>query len=866
MTLESGYLGSINVTQVTTPGSQVSRIPVVSPNGEPEFISWAENSWAEELMLSDGNFRFLKGGVAQGRGVDSSFDLALSNNVTILTLLRVRNVTSYASPVAKAAGAAYPNNGWNSHIAPITSTTGKYTRLDIGAGFVNLTGNNTTGVLDRNWHWDALTLSVASDTVTANSWLDAKKTTANIQSAAGASLFNTNNFIAQAALNDLACVIIFSRVLSEVEILNIMSGVTLPKTVPGLLAYYKMNEGTGVGSSCIDHSGNGHNLLYSTPVWETFKGFNTNVIVDSSKWSLGTNWSATEATSISKSVSSIASATYPLTGITIGSKIRFKCKVVSAVGGSGLSIYIGSTAYVRTYSVGPANYNVVLIAKASNITFATLSGTTDVVITDISVELLEGGESGQPYVLRKQLSPTNWYSRNPSTNSMASLQGSIGFNSAASVVLPNNSNYWFSGNIAMSGWIKTNKDYSSSGIVTYLPFIYGANALFQPTIEAGGKNFVVTVGNNSTINTVTIVLPIGIQHNTWFHYAISIAGSNISLYLNGVFIKEDTLTTTFDNTVAQAIPTLHNSTTQRWIGRSIRLFNRSISATEVEDLFQLDSINNRTGLIGEWLFNEVGGAGATDTSVVGNNIASISSIIPRYLDSPYALPRLKRVGKQLKHKIADVLITTPVDLGTALNNVNFFTLSMWAKFTPASSGYGVLFQMDVGTGHLIQFSTNTAANRNQIDFLVKATTAAGNNYSTLTYKYVSNPIWHLLSVSTNMSTGATDGYVDGIYIGTNTNALGFPARAYTGFEPITKLQFRHGTALDSICMYNRALSPTEHRDIFLEKASRNGLICEYLFDSADLEPANRKCMDTSGNNYHGTWSGGISDTNYVSEY
>lgn len=703
MALDYGLKGSIDIADSRT------RALTLRADGEPVFNP-AANRWADELKASDGAWRFLRGGSAAGRGVGNVYDSALADNFTVLCLVRAKK-PNWGAVLRKMSDGA--TVGWAAQQAPQRSS-GLYVRVDPTVN-ANLARCEYTKPKDLDWHWYSFSFSGLN----IYSWLDAGARKSETRPTGD--LTNTQNFVAGtgSSTSHIAATLIYSRVLTDAEVSNIMSGRTMPREVAGLIGYYKFNEGSG--TTCTDHSGSGNHLVYTSPVWEVFDPAST--------------------------------------------------------------------------------------AKSN---FA----------------------SGQPYT-PAVLKSSNWWDRLPPSIADPEMMG-CSWGAIGSIAYQPVMN--ITGDLTAAVWHKPLKVRSNGDLISIACSYVSANGPIS--IQFRGLTVSVNVGNTATQTSSTFVLSKPVPLGKWTHWCVTLSGTTLSLYINGILIGTATNAAAHGTTSA-FVSLIDSSSGTRNAARSIRLFSRALSASEVNELFLTDRIGNRTGLVGEWLCNTPHSTTISDTS--GNGLHTTTSN-PRLLDSPYQVARRKRFGKQVRLNNSSYLVTTDsFDLQVS-------TIAAWVKW----NGYkdGASKGTIVGStafGLQLRIESTGAATLLQADVVEIATTRAG---------IIQVNGWAFVSCDYDGTTANI--YVNGKLAKSATNARTISSTTYgVGAKPIGA-EFYRGV-LDDVRIYNRALSAAEHYQLFLDQAPRNGLVAEYLFDSDTTN-----CQDTSGNGFHATWSG-ISAANYVQE-
>ena len=143
----------------------------------------------------------------------------------------------------------------------------------------------------------------------------------------------------------------------------------------------------------------------------------------------------------------------------------------------------------------------------------------------------------------------------------------------------------------------------------------GNNGFLIQTTNSGG--FEVAVGNGTTLQTRALG-PVGSAGNQWNLLTASYDLTNLKLYLNGVFVNQYALSSIVD--AATTPLRFIGDTSSALLGSQDenRLWRRALLDAEISALYFYNVVP-RTGLVGEWLFNEGSGTTALDTSDFGNN-------------------------------------------------------------------------------------------------------------------------------------------------------------------------------------------------------------------------------------------------------
>ena len=716
---------------------------VLDENGEPTFNPAMGGSWAEELVGSDGVYRYLSGGNASA--IKHSYSEA-----TVLTLCRKRTNALYTI-AAQFTGTAPAYTLIANHDG--VSNIGLYASINATNPQTSNTASsqpNSKQMWDKGWHWCGF--AVLNNSM--KFWFDGANK-GGVSLAHGLTTFvnPTNTFLVGTSTGALfiAATLIYNRVLTDDEVSNIMLGKVKPTSVDGLQGYYKFNEthGTSTGGVCTDYSGAGNHLTYSGAVWASFN---------------------------------------------------------------------------------PAS-------PTKNSSF--------------------------PYVLPPLRNQANWWERTPIAIASKDAMGSV---FVGAVNIPHNTSASIVSSITLSGWVKlspSDKQWQflikDSGASNYYA------APYKGSIENSGNILRLGRGSSAGNTNASLTLSKPIQMGVWTHVVMSEVtdgdGSGVcSFYVNGVLVGAVNRTAT---TISDAGQLMFLSSWRKTAMRSFRLFSRAITASEVEELYRTDSIADRTGLVGEWMMNDVSTNFCANTGSAGSALNSNTFTGGKYLDSPYWMPRKKRRGKQLAYNVAaGTYFTNFAGIKAALQAATTWTVSGWFSSSNASRSY-VHRQLWV-SGHTSRDGIEVSLTG---DTMSVATSSSSSTQYLLNQTYGIAPgQWALISCEINWITKTLKRYVNGVLIGTHTiSGLSGAVPVFSGDTQIYSNRIGGAAVLvkrDDDRLYNRALTPEEHYQLYLDNAPRNGLLVEYTFDN-DVEGTT--VIDSSGNNFHGTPTE-ISAANYVTSY
>lgn len=338
-----------------------------------------------------------------------------------------------------------------------------------------------------------------------------------------------------------------------------------------------------------------------------------------------------------------------------------------------------------------------------------------------------------------------------------------------------------------------------------------------------------------------------ISNNVWAHFCATVSGGTaVSLYKNGVL---QTVTTIAGNTIAATnfIGTKSAaSTNHQGAIDDLRIYSRTLTAEEVNQVAHLGSANIAhsnmgtttpplsSGLIGYWPFdgNAINWSIATsvlDTSGSANGGRSVSM-------STSSTPVVGKLGQALEFDgVNDQIVLAGPTTGTT------FTYSAWLK--PKSGlNYQNIFGQDNGLGVFLRGS-------GLIDFFYSG--ADHNSSSGLT-----RGVWSHVVVSVN--AGAVSYYINGQRAGGSTGATSFIVKTI-GTDVVNEL---YTGTMDDVRIYNRALSTGEVSQLYAYSQANiahsnavtlsQGLVGYWPLDGSVTNWNTYKTNDVSGSGNNGT--------------
>jgi chitodextrinase len=330
------------------------------------------------------------------------------------------------------------------------------------------------------------------------------------------------------------------------------------------------------------------------------------------------------------------------------------------------------------------------------------------------------------------------------------------------------------------------------------------------------------------------------------HATVSYDGTNLIVYLNGK-LEATASSPSIQWEGGTHYPTIgaqSSSYIQKYRGAiySARIYSRALSASEVSANYA--GTVTRTGLAGEWLFNEGQGTTALDTSGNGNNgtITGATWVV-------------KASQQGLTFNGQTDVVTIPYT--SVLAPTTALTIEIMAyndNWPGITSGQRSILSKTEGGGY------NLAINDAGVGYLSFALNR-GPGYAWVVYPLTSlTSGWHHI-------VGTFDGrmqrlYIDGVSVGTPidagstvsinytiSNALQIGSEASSG--SVDNAANRFNGYLRNARIYSRALSSAEVSANYAGSVTRSGLVGEWLMQEGQGSTA----FDTSGNGNNGTITG-----------
>ncbi len=160
----------------------------------------------------------------------------------------------------------------------------------------------------------------------------------------------------------------------------------------------------------------------------------------------------------------------------------------------------------------------------------------------------------------------------------------IQFSNGNYVTIPNSSSIAITGNMTITAWIKVTDFSNSNGIVAKSSSIYPAPYDFHLNPTSGIPSFWRGSGASYYANANGISAP---ALNQWQFISVTMSGTTVVHYLNGIFNGSSTLSTTIgDAGNAMYIASRVDGGTQmKGDMDDIRIYNRALSAAEIMALY-----------------------------------------------------------------------------------------------------------------------------------------------------------------------------------------------------------------------------------------------------------------------------------------
>lgn len=382
-------------------------------------------------------------------------------------------------------------------------------------------------------------------------------------------------------------------------------------------------------------------------------------------------------------------------------------------------------------------------------------------------------------------------------------------------------------------------------------------------VRDDGAVFLKNVSNNQNTYSMSGAT---LADNKWHHvvYVITTsttvaANNTVTAYVDGASVSmSGTPTVTYSPHTNFSIGN-RNSSSNPWAGSidEVRIYGRGLSATEISGLYRKGQVAvknvSRSGLVGEWKFDEGTSTDAGDSSGFKNSAALVNA--PLWVTGKHGKAVLLDGNTQY----------ATIPNASSLNNGSL-TASMWFTLSAdpecdAGNNYRIfLNKLNGVTGWRVILEQDKSL---QFDVGIGGVVSrsGGKNVG----MQVGVPVF--VTFTYDASTGDQKVWANGVALPTKTNtpapidsnsdSIGVGKGGATGLCPASGNGYVPG-AYDDLRIYSRALSAAEIYALYRERTVSinssqntkvtNGLIGVWSFDGADLQGTTAYDRSGSGNN------------------
>ena len=413
--------------------------------------------------------------------------------------------------------------------------------------------------------------------------------------------------------------------------------------------------------------------------------------------------------------------------------------------------------------------------------------------------------------------------------------------------------------ITVEAWINPNTVSSRGGI-------FGFN-YFRTTLSQLNNSIRWNITNSAgSARTISYA---GITSGSWYHAVGTYNSStnSMKLYVNGILQASDTVVGTKDSDQPFYGIGRHTESVSGWqnfyfngLIDEVRVYNRALSADEVKQHYDQTKrnlvINNPSGTppVGWWKMDEATGATVRDYSANANN--------GTVTNGGYGATSTDgKIGKSLSFDGVDDYVFVPYN--SILDPLTALSLELWFKQTVPVAAWKSIAGKNTtwGTGYSIW------AMENERLYLRVDTLAGAKTY---VFPYQLDTWYHIVMVFSGTSlqifangvAQPIDTFAETSLLPADTTPFVIGARAdYTSGGQFPGL-------VDDVRIYNYARTADQITADYQAGAYRttinasnpnqwtNGLVGYWNFDGQNTTSTNGT-RDTSGNNYWGTFSGGV---------
>ncbi|MBX9660275.1 MAG: LamG domain-containing protein, partial [Nitrospiraceae bacterium] len=448
--------------------------------------------------------------------------------------------------------------------------------------------------------------------------------------------------------------------------------------------------------------------------------------------------------------------------------------IVVTIDGQSIGVFTPRNSEYQSFTTSSFNPG----AGNHTIAFSGLGDGVTVYISNVSVN----GVANQATLTTPLSNPTPF-------NSALSFNGTSDFAQLPSAGFTN-----FSNGFSASLWANTS---SVGNYSRYFDFGNppGGGDSVVLTREGTSNNLKLEVWKNGSVQT--LVATGAIQLNTWQHFSVTVTSSGVAtIYVNGAQVATTTSLGFIPNVTNRAncyIGKSNNSNDALFQGQmnSLSVWNRPLSATEVQAAQSTVYNGAETGLVGYWTMND------TTNGVVFDRG-------PNYLNSDTG-PNPTRFSSALSFNGTSDFAQLPSN-GLA-NFTNGFSAGVWA-YTSSVAGWSRYF--DFGNGQTNDnILLGRVYNTNDLTFTIyRGSSAMGVTAPNV----IKLNTWQHFSVTVT-SSGVATIYVNGVAVATDTNSGFIPnnvtrANNYIGKSNWSADPLFQGK-MNSLSVWNRTLTPAE---------------------------------------------------------
>ncbi|MEM6810912.1 MAG: LamG domain-containing protein [Pseudomonadota bacterium] len=412
----------------------------------------------------------------------------------------------------------------------------------------------------------------------------------------------------------------------------------------------------------------------------------------------------------------------------------------------------------------------------------------------------------------------------------------------------------------LSLWFNTPNAATSSNRYLFGKDASGTNAgdfglYIEDSTEPGEENRPKVIiqdggGNNA------IVADGAITANAWTHIAVLFGTGGMEMYVNGI-LQSDTNSNTIGMTNASANAIIGNirvANTLDFDGDidDVRLYERRLTAAEIEDLFkegQFD-LGTTNGLVAHWELDETSGTSVVDSTGNAAN-GTMQSGLSGANDS-YTAPN--GTGIFIDENGASAEDYIDLNLGAAAQNLDQFTISQWI-YIPSFSGVARLYEYSFPHG----FNNAQLLADGRVRIEVEPDAANIVRWST-PVGVVQAGQWYHIALAYDHSNVSNDAliYVNGVsqsiseFSGppSSTGTVNDATTLVLGNRPAAD-QALNGI-MDDFRIYDRVLTPSEVNALYFG-ARDNGIIGHWKLD----ETSGTNAEDNTINQNDGTMVNGL---------